>query len=165
VSISQNPVGIRNLPIKGANGAEGLPVRLRWTCAGVIAGLMGACVLIFGQAVALHAQEPRSKLPVVSKLTTSKHQQIFSGKLQSLDMKQRILNVNSLNGQDSEIFPFKKNVRVEGINGNRLDLADLKAGSTVMIYFDQKSGERTIKNIVILSSGKDKAKGKPAPSS
>jgi hypothetical protein len=127
--------------------------------------LAAAGVFVFCQAAALHAQGQKSKLPIVGKLATGNQQQAYSGKVQSLDMKQKILNVDSLRGQDSEIFPVKKNLRVEGINGNRLDLKALTPGATVLIYFDQKSGERTVKNIVVLSSGKGQAKGKPAPSS
>ena len=75
------------------------------------------------------------------------------------------MNVNSLHGRESEIFPFKKNVRVESLNGDKMNLKSLKPGTTVLIYFNQKSGERTIRNIVVLSSGEGQAKGKPAPSS
>ena len=130
-----------------------------------ISAALGACVLLFCQVAPLQAQQQKSKLPIVGKLATGNHQQAYSGKIQSLNMKEKILNVNSLHGQDTEIFPVKKNMRVEGINGNKLDLSALTPGATVLIYFDQKSGERTIKNIVVLSSGKEQAKGGPAPSS
>jgi hypothetical protein len=46
-----------------------------------------------------------------------------------------------------------------------MNLKVLKPGTTVLIYFNQKSGERTIRNIVVLSSGKEQATDKPAPSS
>ena len=127
--------------------------------------LLAACVFILCQAPQLHAQNRKSKVPIVGKLTSGNLQQAYSGEVQSLDLKQKILNVNSLRGRDSEIFPFKKNVRIESLNGKKMDLTSLTPGSTVLIYFDQKSGERTIKNIVVLSSGKEQAKGKPAPSS
>jgi hypothetical protein len=133
-------------------------------CAGLQAK-SGRSLLVFFQAAPLHAQQHKSKVPLVGKLAPGFQQQAFSGKVQSLSMKDRILNVNSVNGRESEIFPFKKNVRVEGINGNKLSLAEVTPGTTVLIYFNQRSGERTIKNIVILSSGKKQAKGKPAPSS
>lgn len=129
------------------------------------AGIMAACALIFCQVATLQAQQQKNKLPIVGKLGSGNHQQAYSGKIKSLDMKQKILNVNSLHGQDTEIFPVKKNMHVEGLNGNRLDLSALKPGVTVLIYFNQKSGERTVKNIVVLSSGKNQAKGGTAPSS
>lgn len=127
--------------------------------------LLAAGTFIFCQALPLHAQGQTPKIPIVSKLKTGKHQQAFSGTIQSLDIKQRILNVNSLRGHDTAIFPFKKNVRIENLNGNRMDAAKLAPGMSILIYFDQRSGERKIKNIIVLGSGKKQAKGKPAPSS
>ena len=132
---------------------------------GTVAALIAICVFALWQAPLLHAQSHKSKVPIVGKLTSTNSRQAYSGKVQSLDLKQKILNVNSLHGRQSEIFPFKKNVRVESLNGDRMNLKALKPGTTVLIYFNQKSGERTIRNIVVLSSGEGQAKGKAAPSS
>lgn len=131
-----------------------------------VAALLGACLFLAFQAAPLHAQEEhRTKVPIVSKLTTSNRPAAYSGKIQSLDKKQGIMNVNPIEGRGSEIFPFKKNVRIQNLNGGRMDLSALIPGTAVLIYFDQKSGERTIKNIVVLSSGKEQAKDKPTPAS
>lgn len=127
--------------------------------------LFAASAFVFSQAALLHAQQHRNKVPIVSKLSSGNRQQAYSGKVQSLDLKQKILNVSSLHGQESEIFPIKKNVRVENLVGGRMKLSALTPGMTVLIYYDQKSGERNVKNIIILSSGKRQGKGKPAPSS
>lgn len=124
---------------------------------------LAACLLAFCQVAPLVAQ--KSKVPIVGKLTSSNHRQAYSGKIQSLDLKQKILNVSSLRNRTTEIFPVKKNMRIESINGKRLDLNALTPGATVLIYFNQKSGERTVRNIVVLSSGKEPAKSKRAPSS
>jgi predicted outer membrane lipoprotein len=142
----------------GANAHAGSP--LLW----MLTVLLAACAFALLPATPLHAQQHKSKVPLVGKFGSGNRQQAYSGRVQSLDMKQMILNVNSLHGRDSEIFPFKKNVRVESVNGKKMTLSSLRPGSTVLIYFDQKSGERTIKNIVVLSSGKKQAKGKPASS-
>jgi len=132
---------------------------------GIAAALLAVWVFVLWPAPLLHAQSHKSKVPIVGKLTSTNRKQAYSGKIQSVDLKQKILNVNSLHGRQSEIFPIKKNVRVESLNGDRMNLKALKPGTTVLIYFNQKSGERTIRNIVILSSGKEQAKGKAAPSS
>lgn len=129
------------------------------------AALLVACVCALWQGPLLQAQNRKSKMPIVGKLSSTDSRQAYSGKIQSLDLKQKILSVDSLHGQDSEIFPLKKNVRVESANGGRMDLKALKPGATVLIYFNQKSGERNISNIVVLSSGEEQAKNKPAPSS
>jgi hypothetical protein len=161
----QNPPLIRNLHFRnlecgaGSSASGGRPTLIG------LAALLGACLFLLIQAAPIHAQDHKSKLPIVGKLSSGNRQAAYSGKVQSLDMKQKVLNVNPLQGRNTEIFPFKKNVRIENLNGGRMDLSSLTPGTAVLIYFDQKSGERTIKNIVVLSSGKEQAKGKPAPSS
>lgn len=118
----------------------------------------------FIQAPPLCAQGRASKVPIVGKLKSGNRQHAYSGRVQSLNLKQNVLNVDSLHGQDSEIFPIKKNVRVETLGGERLKLGALKPGTPILIYYDQKSGERTVKNIIILGSAKSGRKG-AAPSS
>lgn len=131
----------------------------------MLVALVAVCLVIVAQPSLLCAQQQKSKFPGVGKHSSRNRQNAYSGKVQSLDLKQKILSVNSLHGEDSEIFPIKKNVRVENLGGTRMKLTALKPGTTVLIYFDQKSGERIIKNIVILGSGKNQEKGKRAPSS
>ena len=127
--------------------------------------VFAACLVVFFQAASLRGQNGKSKLPVIGKLTSGNQQQAFTGKIQSLDLKQRVLSVNSLHGQQSEIFPVNKNVRVQAVNGHRMKLTELVPGMTVLIYFHQRSGERTVKNIVVLSSSKARGKAKQAHSS
>jgi hypothetical protein len=165
VNQRQNSDVVKNLPCRVSKHSEGRSAHagahLVWT----LAVLLAACAFVLFPAATLHAQQHKSKVPIVGKLGSGNRQRAYSGKVESLDMKQMILNVNALHGRDTEIFPFKKNVRVESVNGKKMALRSLKPGSTVLIYFDQKSGARTIKNIVVLSSGKEQAKGKLAPSS
>lgn len=132
---------------------------------GTLVALLAVCLLGLSQAAPVHAQERKSKLPIVSKLSSGNRQQAYSGKVQSLNLKDRVLSVSSLHGQQSEFFPIKKKVRVESPGGKKMTLGALTPGTAVLIYFDQKSGQRTIRNIVVLSSGESQGKGKPAPSS
>lgn len=118
----------------------------------------------FVEAPPLCAQGRSSKVPIVGKLKAGNKRQAYSGRVQSLNLKQSVLNVDSLHGQDSEIFPIKKNVRVENLGGERLKLSALKPGTPILIYYEQKSGERTVKNIIVLGSARSKGKG-AAPSS
>lgn len=125
-----------------------------------------ACLaLILLQAAPLRAQQPpqnQGKIPVVGKSTPSLGRQAFSGTVQSLDMKQKVLSVNARQTQDAEFFPIKKNVRVEALNGKRLGLKALKPGTSVLIYFEQKHGQRRVNNIIVLRSGKKKSQHPPA---
>lgn len=126
--------------------------------------VMAVCLFTFFQAVPLRGQSGKGKLPIFGKLTSHNHQQAFTGKVQSLDLKQRVLSVNSLHGRDDEIFPVKKTVHVEAIDGHRMNLTELAPGMTVLIYYDQRSGKRTVKDIIVLSSSKNRGKGKQAHS-
>ncbi len=129
-----------------------------------VVAVLAACLFALSEAGVLHAQGHRSKVPLVGKLSSGSQQQAYSGKIQSLNLKEKILNVTSRHGRQTEIFRVKKNVRVENVTGSRMNLTDLTPGMSVLIYFDQKSGALRVKNIVILSSGKSQGKGRPAPS-
>lgn len=129
--------------------------------AGVIA--LVACFCAFVQTVPAHAQQHKHKVPIIGKMTSNPHQQAYSGKVQSLDLKQKILSVISRQGQDTEIFPLKKSVHVESINGKKMKLNSLTPGTNILIYYDEKGGERMVKNIIVLEAGKSKGETKHAP--
>ena len=162
----QNSAGTQRLALHPVSEGSGRPFRSSGgASARALLALLAACLVAFFQTAPVHAQEHRSRVPIVGKLTSGNQRQAFSGKVQSVDLKQKILNVNALKGMDSEIFPVKKNVHVEDVDGRKMKLTALTPGMTVLIYYNQKSGERTVKNIVVLSSGKSQEKGGPAPSS
>ncbi len=124
---------------------------------------LAACSLACLPVASLRAQERKPKVPLLGKLGKNPNQAAYSGTVQSLDIKQNILSVNSRHGRDTEIFPLKKDLRVETLNGKRLQVEDLTPGTRVLIYFGQKHGERMVKNIVVLESGKNSRTTKPPP--
>jgi hypothetical protein len=94
----------------------------------------------------------RSKLPGLNKITSNgATHQAFTGKIQSLDRKHDVLSVNTIEGVDTEIFPIKKRVKVMSANGLRLQLAALKPGTSVTVFYNQKGDRRTVNQIVVLS--------------
>ena len=167
VSYHKSSAPVRNLPSRDSRRGELPSASAGGYSLTAVAALLGVCLFLFFQAVPLHAQERKNKVPIVGKLATSNRPAAYSGKIESLDVKHGIMNVNPIEGRNSEIFPFKKNVRIENLNGGRMELNALTPGTAVLIYFDQKSGERNIKNIVVLGSGKEKeqAGDKPTPAS
>lgn len=165
VNCRQNSAAARDLPQQASGRGESLHATAGGSWLKMLMALLGACLFALCQTAPLHAQDQKSKIPLVGKLATGNRKQAYSGTVQSLDMKQRGLNVSALHSRRTEIFPFKKNVRIESLNGNRMDLKALTPGTAVLIYFNQKSGERTVKNIIVLSSGKQQAKDKTEPSS
>lgn len=148
---------------QGAQRFHSVSPKEAWLRLGMVA--VAAGFFIFVQAAPLRAQEHKSKVPLLGKITSSStRHQAYSGTVQSLDMKQKILSVNSSQGRNIEIFPLKKDVRVKGADGKKMKLKALKPGTTVLIYYDEKHGERTVKDIIVLKSGKDRGKSKHAPS-
>jgi hypothetical protein len=95
---------------------------------------------------------------------TGSSQQAFTGKVQSLDLHHKLLNVDTVQGGVTETFPVRKGVQVVKANGNKDDLAALIPGTNVLIYYEQKGERRTVKQIVILTS-KPSAEKKPPPTS
>ena len=89
----------------------------------------------------------------------------FSGIVQSVDLHHQLLNVNTVQGENTEIFPLRKGTRVATANGGRKRLSQLTPGTNVLIYYEQRGDRRTVKQIVVLGAApaKDK-KASPPPS-
>lgn len=100
----------------------------------------------------------------MDKITSGGSRLAFSGKVQSLDLEHNVLNVNTVQGGNMEIFPVKKNVRVSTVDGAKMKLTELKPGADVIIYYEQKGDRRNVKDIVVLASGGREEKKPPPPS-
>ena len=111
----------------------------------------------------LRAQDEHKKVPVIDKITSGgPSQQEFVGIVKSVDFESEVLNVDSINGKSTEIFPLKKKVHVVTADGDKLKLATLKPGTNVLVCFDQKGDHRTITRVVVLSGGPPKKKTPPS---
>lgn len=114
----------------------------------------------------LLAQQPgETKIPKIGKIIGGNQQQAFTGKVQSIDTKLNLLNIRPEEGKGSEIFPVKKNVEIRTAKGVRISLRELKAGTDVVIYYELKGSQRTVKRIIELSPGSGAAGEKPSPPS
>ncbi len=112
------------------------------------------------------AQRPgETKIPKIGKIMGGPDRQAFTGKVQSVDKKLKLLNMVPEEGQGSEIFPVKKNVEIRNVHGDRISLSELKPGTDVMIYYELKGTERLVKQIIELSPGGTKTEKKPSKSS
>ena len=110
-------------------------------------------------------QEPTYRIPTKSKIEGGSNRQAFTGKLESVDLKMKLLNVNPIEGEGTEIFPIRKSLQVETADGGKMKLTDLLVGSEIIIYYEQKGGKRTVKKVVLLGSAAEKAKKKKPSSS
>jgi hypothetical protein len=110
-------------------------------------------------------EERKHKVPVINKITSGPNQQAFSGTVQSLDLKRALLNVNTVQGGNTEIFPIRKGTHVSTADGGKLKLATLTPGTNVLIYYEQKGDRRTVKDIVVLGEAPAKQDKKSPPPS
>ena len=111
----------------------------------------------------LLAQEDHKKVPVIDKITSGgPSQQAFMGIVKSVDFESEVLNVDNITGKSTEFFPLKKKVHVVSADGDKLKLAELKPGTNVLVYFDQKGDRRSITRIVVLVGGPPKKKAPPS---
>jgi hypothetical protein len=129
-----------------------------------MAGLFLALTLLgLPSRTALQAQESRkSKVPVIDKIGSGgPSQQAFSGIFKSVDLRAEILNVDNINGKSTEVFPVKKKVHVVTADGDKLGLSNLKPGTNILVYYDQKGDRRTVTRIVVLAGAPEKKKPSP----
>jgi hypothetical protein len=125
-----------------------------------------AAVLVAGGVIpGTAAAQSRSKVPILGKISGGTTHQAFSGKIQSLDSKRRILNMSVPERQGTVMFPIKKRVPVVSADGSKLKLKALKPGASLLIYYDQKGGAREVKQIIVLSPAPEKTEKKSPPRS
>jgi hypothetical protein len=112
-----------------------------------------------------YPQEPhKSKVPGLDKITSGSSRLAFSGNVQSLDRERDMLNVDTVQGGNTEVFPVRKGIRVETADGSKLKLDALKPGTNVIVYYEQRGEKRTVSRIIILSSGASHEKKPARPS-
>ena len=143
--------------------------RLSWRTAATILTL--TLTMLCGLSAVSAQDEHKRKVPGLEKLSPGYSHQAFTGRVLSLDVRRSVLNVNAVRGSGTEIFALKKkSVRVEAANGDRLKLEELQPGTNVIVYYDQRGEQRSVKDIVVLQAApaKEPAKekdSKPGPPS
>jgi hypothetical protein len=139
------------------------PVGLHWQFR--LFSALALALALGGSLVSARAQEEKHKVPGLDKVVSESSHQMFSGKVESVDFKRELLNVNTVTGVETEIFPLKKTVHIADPNGAKLSLAALVPGADVLIHYDVRGDRRTIKDIVILARPSAKDDKKKTPSS
>jgi 3-dehydroquinate synthase class II len=130
-----------------------------------LVGLFVALVLLgLPYRTTIKAQEQhKTKVPVLDKITSGgPTRQQFSGIVRSIDLESEILNVDTIKGNTTEIFPIKKKVHVVTADGSKLKLTKLKPGANVLVYYEQKGDHKTVTEIVVLAGGVVKKKTPPS---
>ena len=125
---------------------------------------LAAALVVCGAFSARAQDQRRHKVPGLDKITNGPTEAIFRGKVQSLNLKDKDLNVESVEGQDTEIFPITKKTRVQTAEGGKLKLDSLTSGADVMVYYEQKGDRRQVKRVEVLEPGTVGARKKSPPS-
>jgi hypothetical protein len=150
---ARRPKGPERQDVPDPKGVVYLPT-FRTICHSAAA--VGVVVLLAGIAaprLGARQDDHKKKVPVLDKITSAPNgSNEFNGKVQSLDLKAEVLNVQSLREDDVEIFPIKKTVTVASANGYRVDISTLKPGTNILVYFEQRGDKRKVKEIVVLGS-------------
>jgi len=107
-------------------------------------------------------EEHKPRVPGLDKITSpGVTQQAFMGVVKSIDLESEVINVDNIDGKSTEFFPIKKKIHVVTADGDKLKLAELKPGTNVLVYYDQKGDRRTVTRIVVLA-GQPKKKTPPS---
>lgn len=123
-----------------------------------------AAALVAGAMIPTLARaQYHPKAPGRNKLSGGATRQAFSGKIKSLDIKQGILNMTVPDRDGIVMFPIRKHVSVRNADGSKRKLKSLKPGASLLIYYDQKSGGREVKQIIVLAPAPPKKAKKSFP--
>lgn len=106
-------------------------------------------------------EQRRTKVPLIGKIAGGSNRQAFSGKVQSVDLKRKLLIVDAVEGSHTEYFPVKKNVAVSSAAGEKMKVGELAPGTNVIVYFEVKDDRRSISEILVLGAA-DKPEAKKA---
>jgi hypothetical protein len=127
-------------------------------------------ILVAATAAGLFAQDENrsTKVPLIGKIAGGTHRQAFSGKVQSVDTKRKLLLVDAVEGSYTEYFKVNGDFSVNEPGGKRTRVSKLTPGTNIIVYYEVKNDRREVTDILILGSqppDKDAAPKKPgAPS-
>lgn len=94
----------------------------------------------------------RQKLPVLGKIgTNAPTKGAFTGIIQTLDRQSKVLEVSSVNGRNTAIFPITKKVKVSSIEGHKLKLTALTPGTNIVVNYEQHGDRRTVQEITVIA--------------
>ncbi len=124
-------------------------------------GLLSLLVCLLSAANSIQAQDEhrRTKVPLIGKVGGGSNRQAFSGKVQSVDIKRKLLMVNTVEGEATEYFPVKGDFRVSTAGGKKMKLSEVAPGTNVIVYFRVSEDRREVTDILVLGS-KDPEKTK-----
>lgn len=138
----------KSMAVRDVSPRRGLSLRLAMAAA--VATL--ALLTVVAAPAALAQSLGGKKLPGISKIESKGSTDVvFTGGVQMLNVRSKVLEVSTADGSSTAIFPITKKVRVASIDGRKLKLAALTPGSNVIVHYRQEGGRRIVQKIVLVS--------------
>ena len=111
-------------------------------------------LFIISAVPTVHAQDEhrRTKVPLIGKIGGGTNRQAFSGKVQAVDTKRKLLVVDAVEGSYTEYFPVKGSFEVTAPGGKKTRVSDLTPGTNIIIYYEVKDDRRSVTAILVLGS-------------
>ena len=103
-------------------------------------------------AVRAQDEQRRTKVPLIGKIGGGSNRQAFSGKVQSVDTKRKLLIVDAVEGSHTEFFPVKGNFEAKEPGGKKIRVSELTPGTNIIIYYEVKDDRRSVTDILVLGS-------------
>lgn len=103
-------------------------------------------------AVRAQDEQRRTKVPLIGKIGGGSNRQAFSGKVQAVDPKRKLLVVDAVEGSHTEYFPVKGNFEVTAPGGRKTRVSELTPGTNIIIYYEVKNDRRSVTSILVLGS-------------
>lgn len=115
--------------------------------------LFVACFFMNPAAMRAQGLSPKN-VPGLKKITSGgATRSVFTGGVQLLDLHSKVLEVSAPDGTNTAIFPITKKVKVSSIEGNKLKLASLTPGTSVIVRYEQQGGRRVVQQITVVKPG------------
>jgi hypothetical protein len=166
--MSASPPAIRTLPTENPARSRrmiGAGWRNTWgvfRTAPFLLAVLLICAPILG-AQGPQDDEPMGRIPLPTKKTLTGAHRAFSGKVETLDLKRKILIVGTVEGSATEIFPIKKGTPVSGAKGKKLKLEELAPGTNIIVYYDYRGDRRSVNEITVLAVNPPQEEKKESP--
>jgi len=124
--------------------------------------------LSVGPTVRAQDEQRSTKVPLIGKVGGGTNRQAYSGKVQTVDPKRKLLVIDSVEGSHTEFFPVKGDFEVTVPGGKKTRVSELMPGTNIIIYYQVKNDRREVTAILILGSHtpeKEPEAKKPGPPS
>ncbi len=114
--------------------------------------LLLACLVGIPTSGRAQDEQRRTKVPLIGKINGGSNRQAFSGRIQSVDPKRKLLILDAVEGSYTEYFQVKGDFEASAPGGKKPRVKDLPVGTNVIVYYEVKSDRREVTDILVLGT-------------